>query len=243
MKLPKGTVKLWFDYLRLADAFGVEVDWSVYAAWGSRDELLTTTFNRWWTTRGRHLFDEDARHSPNVVVVEKSESEILVRIPLASPIEDIKQAISEIVLKSRVKRRIGSKGRFGATGQVNYKTLAQYKRYLEIDLKHGDEMTVAEKTAELVRLYEKIHAKGLKQRKTLRAKGKGSTANKFRTRNPEELNRAEIGGISPKRVSRWRLSGKHILLNVAEGQFPGGGYYGARLKERLSQRMRVRRRS
>jgi len=57
----------------------------------------------------------------------------------------------------------------------------------------------------------------------------------LRSRDPDSFvgTTEFIKGIDAKKVSRWRLSGKLLLLNVAEGQFPGGGYYGSQLAKRL----------
>ena len=238
MALNKSTVKLWFDYLKIAATTGLTVNWSFYESWGTKEELAAISFNRWWNTRGRELFADDGSASVDVKVIEKTDSHVVLRIPLGHPIDHIKRRVREIVLASRKKRRIGRRGRFAVSGQVNYKTLAQYKRFLEVDFYWKDgKPTIGDKTAELVRRYEKIHAKGLKQRMTLRKTGRASLANRFSTRDPEELTKKEIGGISPKMVSRWRLSGKHILISVAEGRFPGTGYYGANLKGRLKERL------
>ena len=239
MKTPKGTVKLWFDYLQLAWSVGLEVDWKFYEPWGTREELTSLKFNTWWLRRGRDLFEKDAVIADKVVLVERLDAEVVLRVPLGIRLDDVKAQVRDIVLKSRKAVRLGSKGRFAVTGQVNYKTLAQYKRFLEVDIGWGDEQTtVAEKAAELVRRYQKIHEKGVKQRKTLRSMGKAKAASRFHTRDPEELTRKDIGRINPQRVSRWRLSGKHILLNVAEGKFPGDGYYGPRLRDRLLERLK-----
>lgn len=239
MKTPKGTVKLWFDYLQLAWAVGLDVDWKFYEPWGTQEELTTLKFNTWWLRRGRDLFEQDAKVNEKVELVDRLDAEVVLRVPLGIRLDDVKAQVRDIVLKSRKAVRLGSKGRFAVTGQVNYKTLAQYKRYLEVELSWGNQnTTVAERAAELVRRYEVMRDKGRKQRNTMRSMGKANAALRFRNRDPEELTRADIGRINPKRVSRWRLSGKHILLNVAQGRFPGEGYYGPRLKDRLIERLK-----
>ena len=236
--LNKSVVKLWFDYLKLAATTGLAVNWSFYEAWGTKDELTLLSFNRWWLVRGRDLFADDGVATEDVELIEKADSYVVLKIPLQNSMDDIKRRVREIVLASRKKPRIGQRGKFAVSGQINYKTLAQYKRFLEVDFFWKDgKPTIAEKTAELVRRYEKIHAKGLKQRATLRKSGRANVASRFSTRDPEELSKKEIGGISPKMVSRWRLSGKHILISVAEGRFPGSGYFGANLKRRLKDRL------
>lgn len=241
MTTRKGTVKLWFDYLQMAAKLGLEVNWAFYAPWGTKAELTTISFNRWWITRGRDLFEKDSVSTSRVTRVENTRSDVVVRIPLDMPLDVIKAAVRDIVLAARPKVRIGGKGRFAVSGQVNYKSLAQYKRFLEIDLYWGShETTTAEKAEELVRRYQRFSAKGVKQRQTLRQAGKAKTAMRFHNRDPEELTRKDIGRINPKRVNRWRLSGKHILLNVADGKFPGDGYHGSKLNERLLQRMNQR---
>ena len=87
--------------------------------------------------------------------------------------------------------------------------------------------------------YRKIKARLDKQKKTLRDAGKGRVANKFQYRDPDAFgSESEIRkGIDAKKVSRWRLSGKLLLLNVASGEFPGRDYYGSKLGEKLTGRL------
>jgi hypothetical protein len=240
MSARQSTVKLWYNFLQIGIRQGVPVNWKAYSEWGAPEEIEAWKFNRWWKERGRDLFSEPDACSPVVQILRKDVASVTVRVPLYMRIDDVKRSISDIVLQARTKKRIGNRGKYAITGQVNYSALAQYRRYLDIDFDpkyHGK--TIEEKTVALISEYRRLMAKGLKQRQTLRGRGKANVANRFSNRDPEEFDREKLGGINPKQVSRWRLSGKHILLNVASGVFPGAGYYGPRLNERLQERLKA----
>lgn len=239
MSLPSGTAKLWYNFLQIAIEQKLPINWEIYRAWGTAVEISATRFNTWWKSRGKALFDAASAPAPITSIVSKTDTAVTVVIPLGIPLDDIKKQVSDIVLSSRTKRRIGKAAvTFTTTGQVNYSTLAQYKRFLEIDFSPKFQgKTIEQKTKALVDQYAKLQEVGKKRRATLRKKGKNAVANKFSNRDPATFDKKALGGVSPKRVSRWRLSAKHLLLNVAEGVFPGSGYYGQRLNERLAERL------
>ncbi len=108
---------------------------------------------------------------------------------------------------------------------------------IEFDAKNGK--TIEEKTEALRNVYRKIKTRLEKQKATLRAAGKAQISKKLSFRDPDSFDSESKlrKGIDAKKVSRWRLSGKHLLLNVAEGQFPGKGYYGAQLSKKLRIRL------
>jgi hypothetical protein len=238
MRVPQKTAKLWYNFLQLAVQQGVPIDWSKYEGWGTKKEIAATSFNQWWKQRGRDLFNLPEAAAVEVELVERDASTITVRIPLAMRLDDTRKEISELVLKSRPKKRIGSVYKFKLSGQENYSTLAQYKRFLELDWDQRFQgKTVEERTLALVDYYERLEKKGKRQRATLRSRGKRSAANRFSNREASDFDRKKLGGISPKRVNRWRQSGKHIILNVAAGLFPGTDYYGNGLAERLRRKL------
>jgi hypothetical protein len=239
MRASSSTVKLWFNYLQLALDQGVPINWDFYRQWGNESELRTWSFNKWWKLRGEKLFNVESPTVAKVKLINKESDYITVVIPLNSPIEETKRSISELVLKSRKSRRLKKVGSLLPTGQVNYTTLIQYRRFLKIDFDPRNQgKTIQEKTDKLIEEYRKLLAVGLKRRTTLRSKGKAVVARRFSNRDPESLDKKRIG-ISPNKVSRWRLSGKHIILNVAEGFFPGSDYYGPKLEERLRERLKA----
>jgi hypothetical protein len=238
MSVSASTAKLWFNFLQIAIQQDLPIKWSAYEGWGSAEEIASLKFNTWWRQHGKALFEQSAEEPPDIAVISKTDKKLVVEIPLEMKIDDIKKRISEVVLANRVKKRIGSTLRFAPSGQVNYRTLIQYKRFLDIDFDPGNRgKTIDQKTALLLAQYEKLKKKGEKQRMTLRKAGKNATANRFFNREPETFDKEKLGGISSKRVSRWRLSGKHLLLNVAEGSFPGAGYHGDDLDKRLKERL------
>jgi hypothetical protein len=233
----QGTVKIWFGLLKMAIQQGLPINEEFYRSWGTREELTSLSFNKWWTLRGKELFEGAV---PKVSLVKATPDAVLVRIPTCLNSDQVKKQVSSLMARARGTKRIKQKAPLGFTGDVKYMRLKQYERYLgvEFDPKNAGK-TIEEKTELLRQEYRKIKARLDKQRKTMREAGKGRVAQKFQYRDPDAFDsESEIRkGIDAKKVSRWRLSGKLLLLNVAEGQFPGKGYYGARLSERLTGRL------
>jgi len=237
-----GTIKIWFGLLKLAIAQGLPINEAFYRSWGARDELARLTFNRWWLAKGKALFQESI---PAVSLVQAKDDFVTVRIPTSLTAVQVKQQVSQLVTKQRGSKRLRKRTPLAFVGDVKYKTLKQYERYLEVEFDPRNAgKTVEDKTELLRKVYRRIKARLEKQRATLQRtkkrdrRGKFLSA-KFRFRNPDGFGTAlEIRrGIEPKKVSRWRLSGKMLLLNVAEGRFPGKDYYGAQLKKRLRIRL------
>ncbi len=235
MKAEKGTLKLWYNLLQIAIQQGLPINWKYYRAWGSKNQLVRWTFHRWWNERGHELFETTRQV---VRLVEQRDSAVLVEVPTGLPLSVVRRSVSHIVLAARPTRRLGRSGRYAIQGRVNYKTLAQYKRLLEIDFDPKYSRESLEKKAQILReLYSKFRERGVKQRNTLRQQKRHHIARLFRNRDPEELGRGR-SGIDAQKVERWGLSARHLLLNVADGRFPGTGYYGARLGARLAARLR-----
>ena len=237
---PQGSVKIWYGLLKLAISQGLEIDRSFYKNWGTKKEISSLSFHRWWNSIGRDLFEK----SQPVARIQSSTSEaILVRIPLGLSAKEAAAQVSALVTKHRGSKRVQRSQPLAFTGDVNYKRLKQYERYLgiEFDPRYAGK-TVEEKTEALRDEYRKIKVRLLKQRDTLRTAGKGQIARKLNFRDPDKFDSeaALRKGVNPKKVSRWRLSGKHLLLNVAEGQFPGRGYYGDNLAKKLADRLAKR---
>jgi hypothetical protein len=237
-----GTIKIWFGLLKLAIAQGLPINEQVYAAWGTRDELTKTRFNRWWRERGKELF-QDA--TPKVELVEATENCLTVKIPRSMTAVEVKRQISHLVTRVRGAKRIRRRATLAFVGDVKYRTLKQYERLLEVEFDPRNAgKTIEEKTELLRDVYRRIKVRLDKQKATLQQSKKRDRTGrlmsaKFRSRDPDSFgSAAEIRrGVDPKKVSRWRLSGKILLLNVAEGAFPGRDYYGSQLAQKLRRRL------
>jgi hypothetical protein len=232
-----GTIKIWFGLLKLAIAQGLLINEDVYRSWGTREELTNLTFNRWWRDRGKLLFEESI---PRVTLVRSTNQYVTVQIPTSITAVQVKQQVSELITKHRGTKRLKVKPPLAFVGDVNYKRLKQYERYLEIEFDPRNAgKTVEEKTEILRNVYRKIKARLDKQRATLKASGKIRVARRLFYRDPDSFgSKLEIRqGIEAKKVNRWKLSGQILLLNVAEGQFPGVDYYGAQLAKKLKERL------
>jgi hypothetical protein len=232
-----GTIKIWFGLLKLAIAQGLPINEAFYRSWGTRDELAKLTFNRWWLTTGRSLFEESI---PAVSLVDANDAFLMVKIPTSLTAVQVKRQVSEMVINHRGAKRLKSKPPWAFVGDVNYKRLKQYERYLDIEFDPRNAgKTVEEKTELLRDVYREIKTRLDKQKKTLMASGKKEVARRLFYRDPDSFgSKLEIRrGIEAKKVNRWKLSGKILLLNVAEGGFPGNDYYGAQLAKKLRHRL------
>ena len=232
-----GTIKIWFGLLKLAIAQGLPINESFYRSWGTRDELAKLTFNRWWLTTGKSLFQESI---PAVSLLDENDGFLTVKIPTSLTAVQVKQQVSELVANHRGTKRLKNKPPWAFVGDVNYKRLKQYERYLAIEFDPQNAGKTVEEKTELLRIvYRNIKTRLDKQKKTLMSTGKKSAALRLFYRDPDSFgSKLEIRkGIDAKKVNRWKLSGKILLLNVAEGTFPGRDYYGPRLAKRLQGRL------
>jgi len=232
-----GSAKIWYGLLKLAIRQGVPINVSFYKSWGTNQELAALSFNKWWKERGRALFENAI---PVVSIVDTTEEAVTVRIPTSLNAGQVKKQVSAVMTRHRGTKRIKIKAPLGFVGDVNYKRLKQYERYLEIefDAKNNGK-TIEEKTEALRNVYRKIKTKLEKQKRTMQAAGKAQISKKLVFRDPDSFgSESQIRkGIDAKKVSRWRLSGTILVLNVAEGEFPGKGYYGAKLAKKLRERL------
>lgn len=232
-----GTIKIWFGLLKLAIAQGLPINESFYRSWGTRDELAKLTFNRWWLATGKSLFLDSI---PVISLIEANDDFVTVKIPTSLTAAQVKRQVSQLVTVQRGTKRLKAKPPWAFVGDVNYKRLKQYERYLDIEFDPRNAgKTVEEKTELLRNTYRKIKARLDKQKKTLTASGKKDVARRLFYRDPDSFgSKLEIRkGIEAKKVNRWKLSGQILLLNVAEGRFPGQDYYGAQLAKKLQGRV------
>ena len=244
MQHKQGALKLWFDFLQLAIRNGVPINEAYYARWGTKSEIAGATFHRWWRERGKELLAVSTpMREQQIKVVSQDEGSVTVCIPTDLPMAIINRGVGKIVTGARNSKQTRAFASFAPSGQVNYKNLAAYKRYLEIELDpRNAKRSGAEKIALLQQAYGKIHERMKKQRNTMRAKGNKEAAARFSSHEPDvfdttdKSSRLKLAGFSPKKAHRWKVSGQLVMLNVAEGRFPGEGYYGARIAESLRRR-------
>lgn len=237
-----GTIKIWFGLLKLAIAQGLPINEDFYRSWGTGDDLAKLTFNRWWLATGRSMFQEAI---PVVSLMQATDEFVTVKIPTSLTAVQVKQQVSQLITNQRGSKRLKRKAPLAFVGDVKYRRLKQYERYLAVEFDPRNAGKTIEVKTELLReVYRKIKVRLEKQKATLQRTRKLDrmgqlVSTRFRYRDPDGFGSAlEIRrGIDAKKVSRWRLSGKMLLLNVAEGQFPGRGYYGAQLAKRLRDRL------
>lgn len=245
----RSSVKVWFGFLKMAIRHGVPINQDVYSAWGTQEELAKLTFNKWWLTRGKALFESEA---PKAKVVASTNLSVTIEIPTSLNSKQVKEQVSRLMTEQRGTKRLKVKPSLSFEGDVNYKTLKQYERLLEIDLnpKFAGE-SIEQKTERLREKYRDLMNAAKKRKETLRAKGNKRAALGIKYRDPNELqdygdesvpftSEAQIRkGVDPKKAGRWRVSGKILILNAAEGRFPGKDYYGNRIGSHLRSRLQA----
>jgi hypothetical protein len=243
-----GTIKIWFELLKIAIQKELPVNESFYAPWGSKKEILSLTFNSWWRIRGKALFESA---TPKVTLLKRDEGHLLISVPTCLSASEAKRQVSALVAVSRGTKRVRQKAPLAFEGDIRYGSLVAYLRYLRIELDpKNSKKTIEQKTEILRKEYRRIQRRITKQKDTLVKAGKSKQAKKFAFRSQSTFNPLNEGrrlGFDAKKAGRWSLSAQILLLNVAEGRFPGPDYagsrvrgnfgykIGARLKERLEK--------
>lgn len=244
---PSG-VKIWYRYLQLALNNGIPINRDFYDAWGTNEELSQLKFNTWWKLKGKSLFDQ---HQAKVSVVKSGDPSgdpsgdtgLTIYIPDHLTAKEANKMINKLVVARRGTRRIKSKGAYTLTGQFDYERLIQYQRYLtiELDPKYNVK-TTEEKATALIQQYAVFEKQIKKRNATLgdtRDKKGRRLANQIKARSEQSFIREDGKlGIDAKKINKWLLNGKHLMLNAAEGKFPGGGYHGSALKAKLVTRLK-----
>ena len=250
-----GSVRVWFRFLQQAIRHRVPIDEKFYEQWGTKEQLRKLRFNTWWEARGRDLF---ANAVPKIELVATSREAVIVRIPTSIGSAELTKQVVALLNAQRGAKGLRRKPPLSFTGKIKLATLVQYQRYLAIDLDPLNAgKTIEQKTEQLRKVYRDIGVKLDNQKASMANKGVKYVKNRplgkwLKYRDPDsfemykdenkklrKLSEREIRkGINSKKISRWRLSGKLLLLNVAEGEFPGTGYYGAGLEKKLKARLK-----
>ncbi len=242
----KSSVKIWFGFLKMAIELGIPINRTVYDSWGSIDELRSLSFNKWWLTRGRALFE---KAKPLAQVVDATDEFVTIKIPTSLNSKQVKEQVSRVMTLERGTKRLKKKSPLGFDGDMKYKTLKQYERFLEVDLDpETGGKTLDEKSLVLRGKYEKIRKTAETRKKTLREKKNYRAAARVTARNPDDFGDGQMvgfgkdsrikRGVDSKKASRWLISAKILVLNAAEGRFPGKGYYGAKIGAELRSRLK-----
>jgi hypothetical protein len=114
----KEPYRLWFEFLKLAlKDSSIKVDKKKYVAWGDIEHIK---FDEWWDTKWQELFAVDigVYEISNIDEFNKSENEIIVRIPLYQTPKKSLDQISTI-LKSH-----------NATGKLKHIPSGQFQLYV-----------------------------------------------------------------------------------------------------------------
>ena len=154
-----------------------------------------------------------------------------------------KRQVAALLAEQKTAHRIRRGYDLKISGAANYKVLKRYERLLKIELDFDNRgLPASERLKKVQQKYKQIAQRRIKARATLLAKGKRAYSGITRYVDPDSLGseREEEVSANPKKISRWSLSARHILLNVAEGTFPGAGYHGSKLSERLKKRLKSR---
>jgi hypothetical protein len=165
----------------------------------------------------------------------------VIRVPLSLTATEAKKQVSALISKTRGTKRVTVKGDFAFDGDIRYQSLVAYLRYLRIELnpRHSNK-TIEQKTELLRQEYRKFQRRLTKQKKTMARLGKKKQARKLSYRQQSSFNPKDEGrrrGFDAKKAGRWRLSAQILLLNVADGRFPGPDYYGSKVRGNYGYRI------
>jgi hypothetical protein len=238
--VPKSTVGIWFAFLQQALKAKVPINWAFYSNWGTAEELAGISFNRWWAQTGAQLFSSAA---PMVKVISIDDDDVVISIPRSLRINAAKRQVAALLAEQKPAHRIQRGYGLKVTGAANYRILKRYERLLKVELDPTNiGLSAAERLKKLQRVYERIAQPRIKAKANLRAKGKRAHGSITKFVDPESLGseRDKNVSVNPKKISRWSASARHVLLNVAEGAFPGTAYHGLKLSARLKNRLKAR---
>lgn len=242
---PKQSIaRVWFRYLQLAIKASLPVKYEMYEAWGTPEELASISFNRWWKERGKALFTPVPA---TVELIKKTPGALVVSIPLGLKRQQTYLQLGRLLTEAQEVGAIANSLSYAPTGRVNTDALTRYQRMLEIDLdKRRSGQAFKKKLAALQERYEKNLARLEKQKKTMKAKGASTTqAGKFKLPKMSKLKGKERDTgkeyqTPDLRVAhRWLTQGKLVMKNVAEGTFPGAGYYQRKGEASLGKKLRA----
>lgn len=212
--MDKETTKIWYNFLRLAQRMGLQVDWNIYKTWGTADEIRATKFETWWRRTGRDLYP-----LPVMSVVEDKGAYVIVRVPKDMSRYTMRNAIAKVMKKPYRRGLDGAHvGRRITTGLVRQEELRHYLRLLELDVRAGRKQLPMK---DLLRQLEERQGRNAgrvsKSNATIRAKA-GS-------RKRIRLFKVPKFEVPTERVGRlWLKKGERVVKNVAAGVFPGKAY-------------------
>ena len=246
--------EIWYWFLRQALKVGLPFDEAAYGAWGTKSEIQSWGFKKWWQARGKEIARQSQVTEPEVV--EQTTSTITIRFPLSMPSRVVKAKASSLVAQARGTKRLSQGKR---SSNFNYTKIKQLQRFLKIDLDESlANWTVEQKGWLLQGRYERIgagHSKAIRKYRekadALHKLGDTAAASRYRRRaiKLEEYKAANTDGwdsesagrvldLSSEKLGRWAIQARLILLNVAEGEFPGSDWYGSRRYAVYKQRLR-----
>ena len=244
----------WYWFLRQSLKVGLPFNEKAYSGWGTRAEIETWGFKKWWQIRGREIARQSVVSEPEIV--EQTPSTITIRFPLSMPSQLVKAKASALVARARGTKRL-SKDK--PNSKFNYTKIKQIQRFLQLDLdKDFGELTIEEKGLFLGYWYHRIGEMQSKAIQTYRKKaealqraGDKESAGRYRRRaikleeykskntdNWFEGPDKQFANASAEKLGRWAIQGRIILMNVARGEFPGSNWYGSRRYASYKQRLK-----
>ena len=246
--------EIWYWFLRQALKVGLPFDEAAYGAWGTKAEIESWGFKKWWRARGIEIARQQQVTEPEIV--EQTQSTITIRFPLSMPSRVVKAKASSLVARARGTKR-PNQGK--KTSNFNYTKVKQLQRFLAIDLEEDlSALTLEEKGWLLAQEYKRIggiHSKSIRTYRdkadALHKAGDRGIASRYRRRamkledykvsNTDRWDSDSAGKSverNAEKLGRWAIQARLILLNVARGEFPGSDWYGSRRYAIYKRRLR-----
>jgi hypothetical protein len=216
--LLKSQVNLWFDYLKIADQLGMNVDWIRYKPWGTKEEIRQLKFGTWWRLTGRKLFEAPA--DSQIKVIGKRDGFVDIRIPSHWTVRQVRKEIGSVFSTVRDKNAPRGTGEFHIKGRFSYGDFVSYKRLLELDIA-ARQRGRKEVMGDLIRAFRadekkrKDRADEATQTSAINAAARGKKRHrKFRSVQVKVTPNEQRNGYI------WLKKGRKIAENVASGCFP-----------------------
>jgi hypothetical protein len=216
--LIKSQVNLWFDYLKIADQLGMNVDWDRYKSWGTKEEIRQLTFGTWWRLTGRQLFEAPA--DSQIKVIGKRDGFVDIRIPSNWTVRRVRKEIGSVFTTVRTKDAPRGTGEFQITGRYSYGDFIKYRRLMTLDLAakqrgRRDSMGTLMQAFNAEEGNRKNRAN--KARKTSSAKAAARGRKRYRKFRVVEV---KVTPHEQRNGYIWLKKARKIAENVATGSFP-----------------------
>jgi hypothetical protein len=237
IKSNRQLIRIWYEFLRLSYEIpemkdNLKKSRSYYRKWGTKNEILTTKFDKWWTDHKPLFEGVDLRESDTI---SKDPLNLNVIVPIDAPIGESLRNFEEILRRKKnetkdLKREYAfSKDKNRIDGYRLYEILMIFGYWLKSGSPRinshfieGFEETLDNRKRSVWRPneFQEWNLKPRPEKFEISDARMLETFRKEKKRSGEKKG-ADIFEISTARMRRTIRLGKKIADNVSQGVFPG----------------------